>query len=323
MAVEDEQASTEPIVPFVEVPDPIPGQFQGLPIGALAPDFALPDLDGNQRSLDEFRGQRLLLLFIDPRCKFCGPTVHAVARRLDELGSRAPLVLVISVGDAASNRAWFTQYRLQATVLLQRQAEIALRYSALGFPMAYLIDEEGRIGSELAVGGPAVLALMQPTAPSQPGSGLGHIARPLSESRLKRDGLSAGTEAPDFRLPRVDGGELSLSQFRGKTVLLVFSAPDCGPCNQLAPLLEEAARRRPEVQVLMISRGDVEENRGKILEHGLTFPVVLQKQWETSREYAIFATPVGYLIDEQGVIREPVAIGADQILALLAGSASR
>src|SRR6185503_11340260 len=36
----------------------------------------------------------------------------------------------------------------------------------------------------------------------------------LKRSQLLRDGLPAGAAAPDFRLPRVGGGELSLSQYR-------------------------------------------------------------------------------------------------------------
>src|SRR5215469_15801802 len=65
----------------------------------------------------------------------------------------------------------------------------------------------------------------------------------LARSKLKRDGLKAGTSAPDFRLPRLDGhGELSLLDCRGRRVLLVFSAPHCGPCNTLAPELEKFHR---------------------------------------------------------------------------------
>src|SRR5438876_8898352 len=43
----------------------------------------------------------------------------------------------------------------------------------------------------------------------------------LSRSRLNRHGLKAGTPVPIFRLPRVDGGELTLEEFRGRRVLLV------------------------------------------------------------------------------------------------------
>ena len=170
--------------------------------------------------------------------------------------------------------------------------------------------------------------------------------RSLAKSKIKRHGLKAGTPAPDFRLPRLDGrGELSLSEFRGQRVLLVFSSPNCGPCNTLAPELEKfhhansrasspwpspptrlvlpmeekesAAPAGAYVEVVMISKGEPKENRAKVKEHGLTFPIVLQQQWEISRRYAMFATPVAYLIDEQGVIVQDVAVGTDAIQRLL------
>jgi peroxiredoxin len=140
--------------------------------------------------------------------------------------------------------------------------------------------------------------------------------RSLEGSRIKRDGLAAETPAPLFRLPRVDGGELCLDEYRGRWVLLVFSDPDCGPCNELAPELERLHRGSPDLQVVMVSRGDYQTNQRKVEQHALTFPVVLQRRWEISREYAMFATPIAYLIDEQGVIAADVAMGGGAILAL-------
>ena len=67
----------------------------------------------------------------------------------------------------------------------------------------------------------------------------------------------------------------------------------------------------------MVSRGDDEANTRKMAEHGITFPVVLQRQWEISRLYGMFATPIAYLIDEEGIIAAPVAVGADRILGLI------
>jgi len=72
------------------------------------------------------------------------------------------------------------------------------------------------------------------------------------------------------------------------------------------------------MEVVMVTRGEPKLNRAKIKEHGLTFPVVLQQQWEISRRYAIFATPIAYLIDEAGVIAQNVAVGTDAILGLIA-----
>ena len=139
--------------------------------------------------------------------------------------------------------------------------------------------------------------------------------RSLARSKLKRDGLKAGTPAPDFRLPRLDGrGELSLAELRGRRMLIVFSSPHCGPCTELAPKLEKFHRKQPELELVMISNGEPAENRAKVKEHGLSFPVALQQSWAISRHYAIFATPATYLIDQQGHIAHDVAVGAEPIL---------
>jgi peroxiredoxin len=141
----------------------------------------------------------------------------------------------------------------------------------------------------------------------------------LARSKIKRDGLTAGTPAPDFQLPRLDGrGEVSMSSLRGRRVLIVFSSPQCEPCNELAPRLERFHRGHPEVDLVMISKGEPEENRAKMKEHELTFAVALQQGWAISRSYGIFATPAAYLIDQEGVIIRDVAVGAEPILNLLA-----
>jgi hypothetical protein len=81
--------------------------------------------------------------------------------------------------------------------------------------------------------------------------------------------------------------------------------------------------RSDEIAVVMISRGEPQENRAKVKQHGLTFRVVLQLQWEISRHYAMFATPIAYLIDEAGVISHDVAVGVEAIVALMRKEVSR
>jgi peroxiredoxin len=135
--------------------------------------------------------------------------------------------------------------------------------------------------------------------------------------------LTAGTPAPSFRLPRLDGeGERTLEEYRGRRLLLVFSDPACGPCDQLAPHLERVHRERTDLSVLMIGRREADLNRQKLAQLGLTLPVVLQKSWEISLLYGMFATPVAYLIDEHGVIAAAAAKGVEPILDLIAGAAS-
>ena len=72
----------------------------------------------------------------------------------------------------------------------------------------------------------------------------------------------------------------------------------------------------------MVSKGEPKENRAKVKEHGLTFPVVLQQQWEVSRRYAMFATPIAYMVDQAGIISHDVAVGVEAIQSLFAKMAS-
>jgi peroxiredoxin len=207
--------------------------------------------------------------------------------------------------------------------------EVASQYRAQGTPMGYRIDAAGKIASELVIGAEPLLQLagapnsfaLPPVAAKRGHHGAAHKTNhadpSLARSRLNRNGLKAGAVAPEFTLPRIDGGELSLSDLRGERVLLVFSDPNCGPCDELAPRLQALHLNRPDLQVLVISRRDADATRKKTDSLGLTYPIVMQKQWEISLKYGIFATPVGYLIDEQGTVLKDVAVGVEPILALV------
>jgi peroxiredoxin len=144
-------------------------------------------------------------------------------------------------------------------------------------------------------------------------------AKPLRESRIERDGLKPGTVAPDFAMPDINGRSISLQQYRGRRVVLVFSDPHCGPCSQLAPYLTRMYRRRGAIttEIVVISRGEIEENRRKAEAYGFEFPVVVQDRWKLSRKYGIFATPVAFLIGEDGRTQREVATGFEQIRNLL------
>jgi peroxiredoxin len=297
----------------------------GLPLGTAAPDFELADLTGVRHKLSEFREQDVLLIFFNAKCGFCTKMAADLAALPAEGGDGRAVPVVVTTGDVEENRKLAELYGIRCLILLQKEMEVATKYRAQGTPMGYRIDVAGRIASELAVGAEPLLKLAtavplhQYRSDRQANGSAPHGTKDdpsLARSRLNRNGLKAGASAPDFRLPRIDEGELSLTDFRGGRVLLVFSDPDCGPCDELAPRLQEIHLQRPDMQVLVVSRRDLEANRAKAAELGLTFPIVLQRQWEISLKYAKFATPIGYLIDERGIIASDVAVGVGPILAL-------
>jgi hypothetical protein len=85
---------------------------------------------------------------------------------------------------------------------------------------------------------------------------------------------------------------------------------------ELLPRLDAAARVS-DVPVLVISRGTVDANRHKLVQARSSLTVALQANWEISKLYAKFATPIAYLLDEQGRIASEVATGGPAILSLL------
>jgi peroxiredoxin len=295
---------------------------QGLPIGTPAPEFSLPDLEGRERRLEDFLGEKqLLLAFFSPQCGFC----LQMAPRLGQLPEEGPNVLLVSRGDPEEHQRLAQEHGWRCGVVLEDGWELAQAYGATGTPTGYLLDSKGRVASNLAVGADALLSLLQ-TVPStsngrRNGEGTDDKASGLAVagSRINREGLPAGTLAPEFSLPDLAGEQRTLAEFRGKRVLLVFSDTECGPCQALVPKLAELHRRHQadNLEVVMVSRGGEEGNKAKAEEHGLSFPVLLQRRWEISKEYGIFATPVGYLIDEEGVIAKDVAVGSDAVLQLL------
>jgi peroxiredoxin len=262
-------------------------------------------------------------MFFNPGCGFCTKMADDLAALSATGNDKLAVPLVVSTGELEANRALVKEHGIRCEYLRQEQMEVASRYQAQGTPMGYRIDPNGHIASELIVGAEPLLKLIEINAiqsakKDAPNGKVPHHS--LERSRLKRDGLSAGDKAPEFRLPRIDGGELALEDLRGERVLLVFSDPECGPCDELAPHLQEIHEQRADVKVLMISRKDVELNVAKASRLGLTFPIVIQKRWEISLQYAMFATPIGYLIDEQGMLLRDVAVGVEPILALLEDS---
>ncbi len=303
----------------------------GLAIGSAAPDFALPDLTGRQHASTDWRGRRRTLIFFEPTCDFCRQLLPDLARLNAQADGSSPVPTLLSSRDGQETRRLVTQHGLGCAVLVQDDGEVAELFRVPGTPAAYRIDESGRIASHLAVGAREVLALAGRreaghAAPVASTANEGRSAaratsdagrgRPIESSPVERHGLTTGMPAPPFTLPSVSGERLSLVSYRGRRVLLVFSDPRCGPCDRVAPALERAHRTSPHLEILMVSRGDLSANRAQIAKHGLTFPVALQRYWEVSRAYGTFATPVAYLIDEQGILLSHAIVDEASILAL-------
>jgi len=131
-----------------------PRPLTDLKIGELAPTFSLPDLDGNLVHLSDFRGSSTILLFWRPGCGFCQQMLADLLAWEANPLTGTPKLLMISSESMQDNQAMGL---LSPIVLDHAGMSVGRQFGATGTPMAVLIDEEGRIASELAAGAPAVL----------------------------------------------------------------------------------------------------------------------------------------------------------------------
>ena len=174
--------------------------------------------------------------------------------------------------------------------------------------LVHLLRQNGRLLVRLEAL-EATLAEGGSVAPSQNGT-------PTHQA----EGLPVGSAAPEFVLSGLHGEILTLDALRssGKPVMMLFTDPGCGPCNALLPEVGRWQEQHAhKLTLALISRGEVEENKTKAQEHGLT-NVLLQEDWEVSASYEVNGTPSAVLIGPDGKVASPVAGGEEAIRTLLA-----
>jgi len=142
----------------------------------------------------------------------------------------------------------------------------------------------------------------------------------ITPSRTGRSGLKSGKKAPDFTLPSVSGDEVSLHDFAGRRVFLVFTQSGCKPCHGIVPELNKL-QRGVEVQVLVVNNGEMEATRKWAGEAQACFPVLVQQQFSVSKRYEMYATPFAFRIDERGVITSKGIINNGQHIGFVLSDA--
>jgi peroxiredoxin len=122
------------------------GPAQIARVGKPAPDFTLPDLDGQTVSLGGFQGEPVMVNFW---ATWCGPCVHEMpfVQEMYEMWSEKGLVLLaVNIGESQPQvRSFMQENRLSFPVLLDGTGEVAERYGVRGIPTTVLVDSEGVI----------------------------------------------------------------------------------------------------------------------------------------------------------------------------------
>ncbi|MFY9781122.1 MAG: redoxin domain-containing protein [Candidatus Baltobacteraceae bacterium] len=119
-------------------------------------------------------------------------------------------------------------------------------------------------------------------------------------------GPQLGAPAPAFSLRTIDGKNVSLDQFRGRTLVLNVWATWCPPCRQEMPELVEGYARYSKRGVAFLGVDTTEDAplvRAFAVAKGLPYPQAVDPDKRFSAAYDIGAFPTTYVIDARGNIR--------------------
>ena len=126
-------------------------------------------------------------------------------------------------------------------------------------------------------------------------------------------GLGKNQLAPDFTLYNLQGEKLTLSELRGKRVVLNFWATWCPPCKAEMPHMQKYYAKYSEednVEIVGVNltygKEKVERVEQFLQSYDITFPVVLQPDDAVEEQYGIITLPTTYFIDREGKIQKKI-----------------
>jgi peroxiredoxin len=114
--------------------------------GKPAPAFILPDLNGNQVSLHDYRGKLIFLNFWATWCIPCRDEMPAMEQLHRTFQPQRLAILAVNLRESPDKvKAFFDQYRLSYTALLDESGSVFRDYQVMGLPTTYLIGREGTL----------------------------------------------------------------------------------------------------------------------------------------------------------------------------------
>ena len=123
-----------------------------------------------------------------------------------------------------------------------------------------------------------------------------------------------GFAAPDFTLDLLGGGDITLSELRGKPVMINLWASWCPPCRAEMPAIQKVYQDYQELGLVVLGVNTTNQDNEAdatafVREYGLTFPIPLDRDGSVSARYELRGLPTTFFIDRKGIIRSVVVGG--------------
>ena len=121
-------------------------------------------------------------------------------------------------------------------------------------------------------------------------------------------GAKPGQQPPDFTLKTVAGTTVTLSELRGRPVVINFWASWCPPCRTEMPLLVAAyqAHRDVGLEVLAVNMTDQDSKKDMrkfVAEFAMPFSVPLDEKGMVRKLYGLIAYPTSVFVGSDGIVR--------------------
>ena len=125
-------------------------------LGAFLPEFSQTDVFENNISSEDLRGRRTLVTFWSLSCGYCDRMLEDLRDWDKTKGADEPHLLVLSEGEPEPHR----KLDIQSPIVLDKDRKISKELGMSGTPSAVLINENGKIISEIAVGADKIWKLL-------------------------------------------------------------------------------------------------------------------------------------------------------------------
>ncbi|MBN2463487.1 MAG: TlpA family protein disulfide reductase [Dehalococcoidia bacterium] len=261
-----------------------------------APDFTLQNINGETISLSDFSDKPVMLIFWKINCAACKFQITYTQAFYDEWSSDTIAVLTINVGDSIpAIQNYVTSLGISYPILLDTTGRVAQAYGIPGVPVTFFIDAQGilkayKIGAfqsqeEIEDAFKSVFPAFTLTPKTETGPEIGNLA-------------------PGFTLQTINGKSTTLSEFRGKTVLLNFWVSSCPACVDEMPYFQTVFDEQAdeELVTIAINCGESSQTVQSTVDGlGLTFPMLLDPDGKVCTAYKR-GSPTTFLIDAKGVI---------------------